>query len=277
MRIEDRHEFNTLLITAMAVYERQITAALGDLFFAALGAYSLDQVRDGIARYLQDPADGKFSPKPADVIRQIQNVRSHDGRPGKDEAWSIALCSLDETDTVLLTEEILTALAVAQPLLDMRDKVAARMAFIEVYERQVSMVRRGPWQSAKWIISLGTDKGRRIHAVEEGVRLGRLTQAQADPHLERIGQETQRISAEGSAIAGLLVGPAGATTEQLREKWNDIRKLVGPGPREAQARKSYSDALERRADTQRRKDEFEEIFDSAEYKKWHPVEDDDGE
>lgn len=257
MRIEDRHEFNTLLITAMAVYERQITAALGDLFFAALSAYTMDQVRDGIARHLQDPADGKFSPKPADVIRQIQNVRSHDGRPGKDEAWSIALCSLDETDTVLLTEEILTALAVAQPLLDMRDKVAARMAFIEVYERQVSMVRRGPWQSAKWIISLGTDKGRRIHAVEEGVRLGRLTEQQAAPHLERISQETQRISVEGSVIAGLIAGPAGATEEEIRERNRErlqgIRNLVGPGARNIQAEKSMADALAKRADTERRK------------------------
>lgn len=257
MQPEDRKEFNALLVTAMAVYERQITGGLADLYFAALGLYSLDQVRDGMARHLQDPADGKFSPKPADVIRQIQNVRAHDGRPGKDEAWSIALCSLDETDTVLLTEEILTALAVAQPLLDMRDKVAARMAFIEVYERQVSMVRRGPWQPAKWIISLGTDKGRRIHAVEEGVRLGRLTEQQAAPHLERIGQETQRISAEGSVIAGLIAGPAGATEEEIRERNRErlqgIRKLVGPGARNIQAEKSMAEALEQRQDTERRK------------------------
>lgn len=268
MRIEDRHEFNTLLITAMAVYERQITAALGDLFFAALGQYTMDQVREGIARHLQDPAEGKFSPKPADVIRQIQNVLATDGRPGKDEAWSIALKSLDELDTVLVTEEILAALAVAQPLLDMRDKVAARLAFVEAYERQVALSRRGNGKPAKWIVSLGDDKGRRAHAVEEGLRLGRLTEEQAQPHLVRIGQETQRISAEGSAIAGLLAGPEGfrpmttaAFNEHCRQKWQQVRELV-KAPGDVLAEKSMAEAIEVRMETERRKAEVLDKIDN---------------
>lgn len=257
MQPEDRKEFNTLLITAMAVYERQITAALGDLFFAALGQYTMDQVREGIARHLQDPVDGKFSPKPADVIRQIQNVLATDGRPGKDEAWSIALKSLDELDTVLVTEEILAALAVAQPLLQMRDKVAARLAFVEAYDRQLAMARRGMGKAVKWIVSLGDDKGRRVHAVEEGLRQGRLTQDQAEPHLLRIGQETQRISAEGSAIVGLLAGPAGATTEQLRERWRGVRELITDRG-DVLAEKSHRKAMSLRRDTERRKQAVED-------------------
>lgn len=252
MRIEDRHEFNSLLITAMAVYERQITSALGDLYFAALGQYSIDQVREGMARHLQDPVDGKFSPKPADVIRQIQGVIASDGRPGPDEAWSIALCSQDQSDTVLVTEEILAALAVAQPLLEMRDKVAARKTFIEVYDKHLAAARRGHGQAVKWIVSLGDDKGRRTHAIEEGLRVGRLTQDQAEPHLVRIGQETQRISAEGSAIAGLLAGPAGATTEELRQRWRGVRELV-TAPGDVLAEKSMDKALGQRSDTERRK------------------------
>lgn len=260
MRPEDRKEFNVLLVTAMAVYERQITSALGDLFFAALGAYSMDQVREGMARHLQDPVDGKFSPKPADVIRQIQNVLATDGRPGKDEAWSIALTSLDELDTVLLTEEILAALAVARPLLELRDKVAARLAFVEAYERHVSMARRGKGQATKWIVSLGEDKSRRMHALAEGVRLGRLTQDQAQPHLLRISQETQPISAEGSAIAGLLAGPAGGlplTKDELRERWKCVRQLV-TNPGDVLAEKSMAEALAKRADTERRKQAVQE-------------------
>jgi hypothetical protein len=38
---------------------------------------------------------------------------------------------------VVWTDEIVQALAVAKPLLDARDKVAARMAFCQAYERLV--------------------------------------------------------------------------------------------------------------------------------------------
>lgn len=252
MQPEDRREFNTLLVTAMAVYERQITGALADLYFAALGPYTLQQVRDGMAGHLQDPADGKFSPKPADVIRQIQNGLANDGRLGKDEAWSIALRSLNESDTVLLTEEILTALTAAYPLLELRDKVSARLAFVEAYERQIAMARRGQGSAAKWIVSLGDDKSGRAHAIDEGIRSGRLTHEQAEPHLVRIGQETQRISAEGSAIAGLLAGPAGATPEQLRERWRGVRELITDRG-DVLAEKSHRKAMSLRRDTERRK------------------------
>lgn len=277
MQREDQKEFSALLVTAMAVYERQITASIADLYFAALAPYSLEQVREGLSRHLQDPEAGKFSPKPADVIRQIVEARANDGRPGKDQAWSIALCSLDDNDTVIVTPEILAARDVAKPLLDLRDKVAARMAFVEVYEKLVAQARR-EGRPIDVIVSLGDDKARRQFAIEDGLRAGLLTQEQAKPHLLRIEQETQRISAEGSVIAGLIAGPAGATEEEIRERNRErlkgIRNLVGPGARNIQAEKSMAEALEQRADTQRRKDE---LFDMAEFKKWHPVEDDDGQ
>lgn len=257
MRTEDKTEFTTLLVSAMAIYDKQITKPVADLFFAALGAYSMDQVRDGLSRHLQDPADGKFSPKPADVIRQIQSVAASDGRPGKDEAWSIALRSLNESDTVLVTEEILTALTAAYPLLQLRDKVAARLAFVEAYERQIAMVRRGQGSAAKWIVSLGDDKSRRAQAIDDGIRSGRLTNEQAEPHLVRIGQETQRISAEGSAIAGLLAGPAGATPEQLRERWRGVRELITDRG-DVLAEKSHRKAMSLRRDTERRKQAVED-------------------
>ena len=257
MQAEDRKEFNTLLVTAMAVYERQITGALADLFFAALGPYSIDQVRDGMARHLQDPADGKFSPKPADVIRQIQGAKAADGRPGKDSAWSIALCSLDDDETVVTTPEILAALESAKPLLAIRDKVAARLAFVEVYERLVTQARR-EGRPIDVIVSLGDDKARRQIAIEDGMRSGMLTRDQAQPHLLRIEQETQQASAEGSAIAGLLSGPAGSkpmSKEDRQRRLDEVRSQIGKGARVLLAEKSMAEALGRKADTDRRKAE----------------------
>ncbi len=201
MRPEDRKEFNALLITAMAVYERQITASLGDLFFAALGAYTIDQVRSGIAAHLQDPADGRFSPKPADVIRQIVSAKAADGRPGRDEAWAIAQRAQDESDTVMVSDEILGALSIAQPLIDMRDKVAARMAFVEAYDRLVAE-KRASGQPFEWHVSLGTDKSRRGPAIEAAKVAGLLPAPKAALLLE-MHAETP-ITGDGLAIVALI-------------------------------------------------------------------------
>lgn len=259
MQTDDKPEFITLLVSAMAIYDKQITKPVADLFFAALGPYSLPQVREGLSNHLQDPVDGKFSPKPADVIRQIQNAAGGDGRPGKDLAWSIAMRSLDDMETVVLTDEILAAREMAMPLLEIRDKVAARLAFVEAYEKQVDMARRAG-KPINVIVSLGDDKARRAPAVEDAIRTGLLTQEQASPHLVRIGQETQPISDEGAAIAGLLAGPAGkpTTNEERQRKLQEVRSRIGIGARGVQAEKSMAEALERRADTERRKREVEE-------------------
>jgi hypothetical protein len=268
VKAEDKGEFTAMLVSAMAIYERQVTKGVVDLFFNALGPYSLDQVRYGMSKHLQDSEDGKFSPKPADIIRQIAGSKADDGRPGKDEAWSIALCSQDESDTVLITEEILAALSVAQPLLEIRDKVAARLAFCEAYEKQLGMARRSA-KPVHWIVSLGDDKGRRAHALQEGVRLGRLTQIQAEPHLLRIAQETQPVAREGLAIAGLLAGPAPKeplSPEVLRQRWQDLRKTVS-GAQDRRDEEKHAQARERHDDMQERKKAHQKAISDLESKK----------
>lgn len=254
MRTEDQTEFTTMLVTAMAVYNHKITAQIAEVYFSALGLYSLARVRAALNLHMQDQAAGKFYPKPADIIAQIVGQASNDGRPGKDQAWSIALCSLDDNETVLLTPEILAALDTARPLLDMRDKVAARMAFVEVYEKLVARAR-GEGRPVQVTISLGDDKARRQIAIEDGLRRGMLTQDQAQPHLVRIAQETQPITSEGSAITGLLAGPVGMSNEERQRRLHEVRKQIGKGARGVQAEKSHAEAVADRQETDRRKTE----------------------
>lgn len=260
MRAEDQGDFTKLLVGAMAVYDHKITAQIAELYFAALGIYALEQVREGLSRHMQDQVAGKFYPKPADIIGQILGQKANDGRPGKDQAWSIALCSLDDNETVLLTPEILTALDTARPLLEMRDKVAARMAFIEVYEKLVARAR-SEGRPVQVTISLGDDKSRRQLAIEDGLRRGMLTSVQAEPHLIRIAQETQPITPDGSAIAGLLAAPEGSkplTNEERKLRLQEVRSQIGKGARNLQAEKSMAKAMEDRADTARRKQGVED-------------------
>ena len=135
----------------------------------------------------------------------LERVEACDGRPGKEEAWAIALSASDEAETVIWTDEISQAMAVAQPLLEARDKVAARMAFGETYERIVRVAREAN-VPCRWVASLGTDHERRALAVAAAVQAGRIGHAQASHYLP--------APDDANVVAGLLAG-------------NDMKLLTG--------------------------------------------------
>lgn len=225
MRTEDKGDFTKLLAATMAVYERQITSGFVDIFFSALGQYPLEVVREALNRHLQDPEGGRFAPKPADLIRQVVTAKASDGRPGRDEAWAIAQKSMDEDETVLTSEEILEALSIARPLLEeLNDKVAARMAFVEAYDRIVG-VKRAAGEKFEWFVSLGDNKERRAPAIKAAQVAGLLSAPKAAALIEMHSEIP--ITSDGLAIAGLLGGPAGQIKpEDLRSKWQELRKQV---------------------------------------------------
>lgn len=224
MRIEDKAEFTKLLAASMLIYDRQITTAIVDLFFSAMGQYPIEVVRDALNRHLQDPEGGRFAPKPADLIRQIVSAKNSDGRPGRDEAWAIAQKAADESETLMVTDEILGALEVARPLIEMRDKVAARMAFVEAYDRLVGESRSCNRPFA-WRLSLGEDKSRRANAIQLAQVSGKIGSEEAARLLEYHSEE--KIGAGGLAIAGLLAGPKPKDPEELRSRWQEIKRGIG--------------------------------------------------
>lgn len=132
----------------------------------------------------------------------VNRVNSQDGRPGRDEAWSIALQSADERDTVVWTAEIMTAYDAARPILMAGDKVGARMAFISAYDRLVQSAREA-LRPAHWIASFGWDGERRQLALESAVRLERLSVDRA----EVMGYLAAPVTAEGRALIGLVAVP----------------------------------------------------------------------
>jgi hypothetical protein len=103
----------------------------------------------------------------AEIISRID-----DGRPGAEEAW--AVLPFDEATSVVWTEEMSAAFWIAQPLIDQGEKVAARMAFKETYQRLVAEAReqRTP---ARWSVSLGHDKAGRQPILAAAVEKGRIS------------------------------------------------------------------------------------------------------
>jgi hypothetical protein len=151
----------------------------------------------------------------------MQRVHASDGRPGKDEAWSIALASNDEFDTVVMTDEIQVALGAARPVLNVGDKVGARMAFISSYERLVSKAREDAIP-VNWHVSIGFDANRRVEAITAAVQMKRIPQERGALYLADLN--VAPVTQEGLAIAGLITGKAATPSADVREKLDAIKR-----------------------------------------------------
>ncbi|UNM17302.1 hypothetical protein K0P33_17105 [Pseudomonas sp. ArH3a] len=153
----------------------------------------------------------------------LQRVQAADGRPGKDEAWAIAMTTNDEFETVVLTDEIQLALAAAKPVLDAGDKIGARMAFISAYERFVSQSREDA-KPVNWHVSVGFDANRRIQAVTKAVELKRIPREHGQKYLADLS--VVPVTEDGRAIAGLLTGAVTRPAPVLREKLQLVKSSM---------------------------------------------------
>ncbi len=220
MRDVDQKPFFALMDQTAEYYDRPLTAGTKAMYWQGLADLSLDAIRLALNAHMQDARAGKFMPKIADIRAALEANRADDGHPGAEEAWSIALQARHESSSVVWTEQISRAFfQAAMPLLDEGDKIAARRAFLERYERELADARKAGIV-AKWVASLGSDPEQREQAIEQAVRLGRLTGEHAQrllPHSEEVAHAAVQRIEDGLKRAG------GAATQQIAA----LRKLLG--------------------------------------------------
>ncbi|WP_223515775.1 hypothetical protein [Pseudomonas sp. GL-R-26] len=192
----------------------------------------------------------------------LQRVQAADGRPGKDEAWSLALTASDESETVVMTAEIQQAMTAAGPVLKLGDKVGARMAFMSAYERLVATARAEALPTA-WSVSLGFDPVHRVTAIESAMRMQLITQQAGTQYLADL--RIAPITTDGQAIAGLLTGSAVKASPQLREKLAEVRQFVDAAKRR-QGRERLKKAQAERVDTYLRKRRVRVAIAAAQHK-----------
>lgn len=128
----------------------------------------------------------------AEVVARID-----DGRPGPNEAW--AMLPRSEQQTVVWTDEMRVAAQAADPLEG--DQVAARMAFIEAYNRELT-IARAERKPVQWTASLGWDKAGREPVIREAVEKGRLSVAQARKCLPNAQFEETEMPRLGAGQVG---------------------------------------------------------------------------
>lgn len=149
-----------------------ISAAAKKMFFQDLERYPLELIEGSLAAHRQDPVRGKFTPKVADIVYQIERRRKV-AWLSADEAW--AQVPKIEGQPGLMNDVSAQALAVAQQFLNQPrpDMTAARMAFKGCYDRLVErakLERRGP----EYFVSPGGSFEEQEAVRDEGIRQGLL-------------------------------------------------------------------------------------------------------
>ena len=191
-----------------------------DLWLTVLQPYTFEQVRGALSAHMRE---SKFPPVPADVVTRIPSASS---RPGPEEAWSIAVRACDEAETVVMNDEIALAWGAAKPIFDLGDEVGARMAFKEVYERQVAAAT-GP---AKWWPSLGTDQHKRDAALSEAKRAGLLPSPDVIgllPPASREGSsDPEGLKRLKEAMKDLQLGTEAAIAKREQERAEERKRVL---------------------------------------------------
>lgn len=159
----------------------QLTEALG-VTYAAVGQEVSDAALEIIAGDLSGFDDSGVLESLSRCRRELRRIsladildRIPNGHPGPEEAWSMISGYIgDEDATVVLTSAMRAAFFAADALSD--DLIAARMAFKEVYIRDLALCRN---EKPEWTVILGHDQTRRDDALRLAHKTGRLTNISA--------------------------------------------------------------------------------------------------
>jgi hypothetical protein len=161
MKSSDKGEFTAIFKSAMEVYDKALSLDALNIWWATMADISIDDFRQSMTRHI---TTSQYFPKPSDIL---SSFRKND-KPGAEEAW--AMIPKGEDDSVVWTQDMAVAFGAASPLMVDGDMIGARMAFKEVYERELA--KNIP---TKWITSFGRDKSGREAALQDAVSQKRLS------------------------------------------------------------------------------------------------------
>lgn len=216
MLTADESEQVVELVYATAeVLGHELRPAAAVLMADDLASYPFDEIRRALARCRAE-LHGKLTL--AAIIDRLPSANAH---LLPNEAWALALRSLDEQETVVWTPEIARALGVAKPVLSGGDQVGGRMAFLAAYERELEAAK-AEGRQPQWQVSLGHDQQRREIVLNEAVSAGKLPAPKVahllTPPEKPLTQEGQRQRKRMvSQLREIINKPADAQAQARRE------------------------------------------------------------
>jgi hypothetical protein len=208
MNDSDKREFSVILTSALSQYGKKFEEdALREtlrMWWRLMQSFDIETFRAAMEAHMLDPDAGRFAPMPAHIAGQIQKLSPRvKAQIGVDEAWSIAMQAEDEYSTVVWTQPIAEAWGIAKNVLP--DRTGARMAFKSAYERILSGLPANA--ELKWYPSIGQDSARREDALNDAVKMGRLS---------------------GEHAAGLLPPPKNEQNKEIAAQYlSQLRLMIG--------------------------------------------------
>lgn len=163
MEPSDRKQLAQAIAITAELTGTQLSEQALKAMIVGLEAYSFQHVTAALKRCQFELSAGRFCFP--EILKRIPG-----GHLSSDEAW--AIFPKDEYTTAVVTAEMREAMLTAYPLLNDGDKIGARMAFKQAYERLVS---EACGKQPVWEITLGFDKAGRYDAVLKGVEQGRIS------------------------------------------------------------------------------------------------------
>lgn len=174
------------------------------LWWSMLRQYDFELIENSFTENL---SRNKFAPTPSDIL---EILKCNDGRPTAEEAWAIASKAQCESETIVWTDEIAYALnAGAGDLLADGDKVAARMAFRDSYNRELQKARDDGKPVHCWV-SLGHCTAGREAAIDAAIAKGLL----GNESKQRLLPNNTKPTKEALALVGTIAEP----DKELRAK-----------------------------------------------------------
>lgn len=151
----------------------RLSDAAGIMMVGALSQYPIESVRVALGRAQTECRSLTL----ANILERIPGAA-----PGADEAWAICSGAWDERTTFVATDAMMKAWGDVR---HMEDKIAARMAFKEIYPRYAS---ENPMP--KWTPSFGHDPNARLAPVKEAILKGRLPESAVE-NVRHLGEGQQ--------------------------------------------------------------------------------------
>lgn len=171
----DKQRFTEIISMLASIFEKGVDSSMATAWWKLMEPYSIADFETVAMDYMR--GDNAFMPKPGQIIALIQR---RDGRPTPEEAWN--LVKFEESETNVWTREMATSFWAAFDSGSNGDRIGARMAFLEVYKREVSAAR-AQGESPTWTISLGHDKAGREKSILDAVESGKITIGHAQAYI----------------------------------------------------------------------------------------------
>lgn len=201
-----------MIATISAEYGVTFEPVKIELWAQGLHSFPGPIIEKAVYAHIQDPDRGRFAPRLAEIIGNCDALSPGAKWIGAEEAWS--QMPRGEGESAMLTNEAAEALAAANDLIACGDRIAARMAFKEAYERLVARAKMDGRRPA-YFFSAGRDMDGREKVLVDAVR-NNLIAADHVPKLLPPDRVEGVLRSAGVSNHPLLAPPSTAGREKVR-------------------------------------------------------------